>query len=293
MGPLTSGSLCHPLGSVSRGPVSSQALSLFRESHAAGAPLPLCVFPDATCPKAQEPSRGWAGRTSPSRREGVHVVLQICVFCACPWSSSLTNNPWFDPVLIYLPCPIVPTRAAGSISKDAGASHNFSLGSRRTLVKGEGDYFGHVLKCTLSHVLLQSHLHPALYSHPIASPSLIFLAAWFKYPRKGRGMGTGPMVVLGAGGWCGRTLLVPQPISLTIWVEKAFFWEPLTWPLWPALSAAREPEWSPRLGSLQGLHHFAPLTWQPGAGVQGAEPQVPPLCWPRRGQAHLSGSLSN
>lgn len=138
----------------------------------------LCVLPDATCPKAQERSRGWARHPSPGRWEGaVHVVLQICVFCPCSWSSSLTNNPWFDPVLIYLLCTIVPTRAAGRISEDAGPSHNFFLGSRRTLIKVEGGYFGHVLKYTLSHVLSQSHLHPALSSHPIAFPSLIFLAA--------------------------------------------------------------------------------------------------------------------
>ena len=138
----------------------------------------LCVLPDATCPKAQERSRGWAGHSSPGRQEGaVHVVLQICVFCPCPWSSSLTNNPWFDPVLIYLLCTIVPTRAVGRISEDAGPSHNFSLGSQRILIKVEGGYFGHVLKCTLSHVLLQLHLRFALYSHPITSPSLIFLAA--------------------------------------------------------------------------------------------------------------------
>lgn len=42
------------------------------------------------------------------------------------------------------------------------------------------------------------------------------------------------MVVLkggGGGGGRGWTLPVPQTISLTICVEKAFFWELLTWPL--------------------------------------------------------------
>lgn len=138
----------------------------------------LCVsFPMPPAPKRR--NRAEAGPGTQAQVVGrVSMLFSRSVSSIqCPWSSSLTNNPWFDPVLIYLPCPIVPTRAAGSISKDAGASHNFSLGSQRTLVKGKGDYFGHVLKCTLSHVLLQSHLHPALYSHPIASPSLIFLAA--------------------------------------------------------------------------------------------------------------------
>lgn len=150
-------------------------LPRFHESCAAGAPLPLCVLP---MPPAQ--STGAEQRLGPGPQ--VQIVRRVL---STLFSRSVSSthacghhNPRFDPVLIYLPCPTVPTRAAGRISEDAGPSHSFSLGSRRTLVKAEGGYFGHVLKCTLSHILLQSHLHPALCSHPIASPSLIFFSCF-------------------------------------------------------------------------------------------------------------------
>lgn len=185
-------------------PPPGLCLPRFHESCAVGAPFPLCVLPMPPAPEHRIRAEAGPGPPVQIVRRVPSTLLSRSVSSAHAHSH---HNPRFDPVLIYLPCPTVPTRAAGRISEDTGPSHSFSLGSRRTLVKAEGGYFGHVLKCTLSHTLLQSHLHPALCSYPIASPSL-FLAALIKYPRK-RGRGRRMVVVRGRGGlfWFPRLLV--------------------------------------------------------------------------------------
>lgn len=235
--------------------------------------LPPCVSSRPTClgevlPQSRGDSRVWA--TRPAHVRGVDGGSRLCCRLPIPvviftlWPSFVWSSVSFPPG--FLLCPHTRRRnlRGNGLFPTAGTSFCADWG---TLVRVEGGYFSPVFQGTLIYRLFLAITCPPcpLFSSHI-SPSLDFSTAWIMYPKKSQGQGA---------------LLVPQNINLKIFVEKAFFREPLTWPLWPALSAPRESDRSPRPAASQSLH--LPRE-NPGPGA------LPP---PRHGWGHLCGSLSN
>lgn len=198
-------------------PVKAHCVLLSALGAEGGASLPVCLFPS---PPA-------LGKIQPGGQGRRCLWFPTCVFSPHFLShlhlliTSYLTQCWFSSL-----CP-PRYRQVESWRKEAlpaiGTSFCASRGARGKVEEG---YFGCVFESTYLYTFLGSRI-PTLPSvpHPIPLPAWFFNCLnYVSKKKKGK-----------------KRLLVPQTSSLETFVEKSFFWEPLTWPLWLALSTASWP----------------------------------------------------